>query len=50
MQPNNMCYRVGICRLTLELNEEDVFYKPSNYLVSACTCEELNDRVCDPFN
>ena len=43
----------GICRLTLELNEEDgfiVFHKPSNYLVSACSCKELNDRVCGPFN
>ena len=37
----------------MKLNEKDgfiVFRKPSNYLVSACTCEELNERVCGPFN
>ena len=44
---------LGTCRLTLELNEEDgfiVFRKPNHYLVSACSCEELNVRVCGPFN
>ena len=39
-----------ICRLTLKLNSFIVFRKPSYYLVSACTCKELNDRVCGPFN
>ena len=41
------------CRLTLELNEEDgiiVSHNINHYLVSACSCEELNDRVCGPFN
>ena len=44
---------LGTCRLTLKLNEEDsfiVFHNPNHYLVSACSCEELNDRVCGPFN
>ena len=51
--PTTCAIELGICRLTLELNEKDgfiVFRKPSNYLVSACTCEELNDKVCGPFN
>ena len=43
----------GSCRLTLELNEEDgfiVFHNPDHYLVSACSCKELNERICGPFN
>ena len=51
--PTTCATELGICRLTLEPNEEDgfiVFRKPSNYLVSACRCEELNERVCGPFN
>ena len=51
--PTTCATELGICRLTLELNEEDgfiVFLKPSSYLVPACSCEELNERVCGPFN
>ena len=51
--PTTCATELGICRLTLELNEEDgfiVFHRHSNYLVSACTCEDLNERVCGPFN
>ena len=51
--PTTCATELGICRLTLEPNEKDgfiVFHRHSNYLVSACTCEELNERVCGPFN
>ena len=51
--PTTCATELGICRLTLELNKDDgfiVFHKPSYYLVPACTCEDLNTRVCGPFN
>ena len=51
--PTTCATEIGTCRLTLELNKDNdfiVFHKPYHYLVSACSCEELNDRVCGPFN
>ena len=48
--PTTCVTELGTCRLPLELNGFIVFHKPYHYLVSACSCEELNDRVCGPFN
>ena len=51
--PTTCATAFGNCRLTLKVNEEDgfiAFHHPDHYLVSACSCEELNDRVCGPFN
>ena len=43
----------GTCKLILELNKDDdfiVFRKPNHYLVLTCSCEEVNERICGPFN
>ena len=50
--PTTCATEFGICRLTLKLNEDGfiVLHDPNHYLLSACSCEELNDRVCGPFN
>ena len=51
--PATCAKELGICRLTLEISEDGgfiMFHRPYHYLVSACSCEELNDRVCCPFN